>query len=239
MYVSQVRAMSRLSDIKHEIGRLSREDRDALSSWLEDTGGAWPSGYRVEEARPQYADSALPLMTEEAYLEFEDKAEVRHEYINGAVYAMSGASRAHNQITFRLATGLSNRLRGGPCEVFLLDLKLKLELASDRIFYYPDVMVACRKEEWSKIFIRRPTVVAEVLSPSTQHIDRREKALNYFRETSVAEYLLLSQEEPRAVIHRRGERWELESVEGVGAILELRSLGVTIPLEEVYDGVLA
>lgn len=231
--------MSNLSDIKHEIGRLSREDRGALSSWLEDTTGEWPSGYRVEEARPQYADSALRLMTEEEYLEFEDQAEMRHEYINGAVYAMSGASRAHNQITFRLATGLSNRLRGGPCEVFLLDLKLKLELGSDRIFYYPDVMVACRREEWSKAFIRKPTMVAEVLSPATQHIDCREKLLNYSREQSIDEYLVLSQEERRAVIHRRGERWQLESVAGADAILELRSLGISVPLADIYEGVLA
>lgn len=231
--------MSALSEVKHAIQHLSREDRDALWNWLEDTSSDGSSGYRVEEARPQYAVSALRLMTEEEYLEFEDKSETRHEYINGAVYAMSGASLPHNQITFRLATGLSNRLRGGPCEVFLLDLKLKLELASDRIFYYPDVMVACRREEWSRNFIRKPTLVAEVLSPSTQHIDRREKLLNYFREDSIQEYVVLSQEERRAVIHRCGERWEPESVQGTGAVLELRSLGVSVPLAEVYDGVLA
>lgn len=231
--------MSNLSDIKYAIARLSREDRDALSDWLEDTSSDWSLGYRVEEARPEYAVSALRLMTEEEYLEFEDKSETRHEYINGAVYAMSGASLAHNQITFRLATGLSNRLRGGPCEVFLLDLKLKLELATDRIFYYPDVMVACRREEWSKNFIRKPTLVAEVLSPSTQHIDRREKLLNYFREESIEEYLVLSQEERRAVVHYRDKRWKLKSVQGPGAMLELRSLGISVPLEEVYDGVLA
>lgn len=231
--------MSALNDIKHAIARLSSQDRDALWSWLEDTASVGSSADRVEEAGPEYAASALPLMTEAEYLEFEDKTEIRHEYINGAVYAMSGASLAHNQITFRLATALSSRLRTGPCEVFLLDLKLKLELASDRIFYYPDVMVACRREEWSKAFIRRPTLVAEVLSPSTQHIDRREKSLNYFRETSVAEYLVLSQDERRAVIHRRGERWEPESVEGAGAMLELRSLGISVPFAEVYDGVLA
>jgi Uma2 family endonuclease len=230
--------MSNLSDIKHEIRRLSAEDRDALSNWLEDTSGDWPSGYRVEEARPQYADSAPRLLTEEEYLEFEDKAGRRHEYINGAVYAMSGASLAHNQISFQLAMATSNRLRGGPCKVFLLDLKLKLELSSDLIFYYPDVMVACRREEWGTHFVRKPTVLAEVLSPSTQHIDRREKSLNYFRETSVEEYLVLSQEERRAVIYRRGERRELDSVAGAGAMLELRSLEISVPLDEVYEGVL-
>lgn len=231
--------MSALSEVKHAIERLSREDRDALSNWLEETSSDWSSGYRVEEARPLYAVSPLRLMTEEEYLELEEESETRHEYINGAVYAMSGASLAHNQITFRLATGLSSRLRGGFCEVFLLDLKLKLELQSDRIFYYPDVMVACRREEWSTNFIRKPTLVAEVLSPSTQHIDRREKLLNYFREDSIEEYVVLSQEERRAIIHRRGERRELESVQGAGAMLELRSLGVSVPLEEVYEGVLA
>jgi Uma2 family endonuclease len=231
--------MSNLSDIKFAIERLSREDRGALSSWLEDMNGDGSSGYRVEEARPQYAVLPLRLMTEEEYLEFEDKSETRHEYINGAVYAMSGASLAHNQISFQLAKAVSNRLRGGPCKVFLLDLKLKLELGSDRIFYYPDVMMACRREEWSKTFVRSPTLLAEVLSPSTQHIDRREKSLNYFREKSIDEYVLLSQEERRAVIHRRGERWELESVQGAGAMLQLRSLGISVPLEQVYEDVLA
>lgn len=152
---------------------------------------------------------------------------------------MSGATVVHNRITFRLATALSNRLHGGPCEVFVNDLKLKLELDSDEIFYYPDVMVACRPGEWGKDFIRGPKLVAEVLSPSTQHIDRREKALSYHRAKAIEEYLVLSQTERRVLIHRRAERWQLDTVCGSKAVVELRSLGISVPMEEIYGDALA
>lgn len=96
----------------------------------------------VGEARGSYALSETH-MSLEAYWAFEAASSQRHEFLNGAVYAMSGASVAHNQVTLGLAQALSRRLRGGPCQVFLSDLKLRLELGEDQIIYYPDVMVAC------------------------------------------------------------------------------------------------
>ena len=135
-------------------------------------------------------------------------------------------------------TALSSRLGKGPCQVFLNDVKLRLELGSDMIFYYPDVIVACRPEEWGANFVRNPKLVVEVLSPSTQHIDRREKSLNYHR-AAIDEYVILSQTERQVIVHRQGERWEREVASGPGAVLELRSLAFSIPIDEVYGDVLA
>lgn len=230
--------MNDLSEIKQRLEHLPVEDREDLLGWLFDSMGTEAPRNLVAEARPTYADRASSLMTLEEYLQFEEKATLRHEYINGALYGMSGASLVHNSITFQLATALSGRLRGGSCKVFLNDVKLRLELGSDEIFYYPDVMVACRPGEWGENFVRNPKLVAEVLSPSTQHIDRREKALNYQRAGAIEEYLVLSQTERRVLVHRRAARWELETVCGPEGVIELRSLGISIPMEEIYGGAL-
>lgn len=234
--------MNSLSDIKQRLERLPMEDREDLLGWLFDSIDAMETevpGNFVAEARPTYVDEASGLMTVEEYLQFEEKATLRHEYINGAVYGMSGATLVHNGITLQLATALSTRLRGGPCKVFLNDVKLKLELGSDQIFYYPDVMVACKPGEWDKNFVRNPRLVAEVLSPSTQHIDRREKALNYRRVGAIEEYLVLSQTERRVLVYRRADPWQLETVCGPEAVVALRSVGISMPMAEIYGDALA
>ena len=230
--------MLSVSDIKHGINLLSREQRENLLEWLSGSIDLPVPPLGVAEAAPSYAQPSGHLLSVEEYLELEEKATLRHEYINGVMYAMSGVTVVHNLITFQLATALSGRLGRGPCKVFLTDLRLQLELGSDRIFYYPDVMVACRPEEWGKDFIRNPKLVIEVLSPSTQHIDRREKALNYHR-AAIEEYVILSQTERQAIVHRYGERWDMQIVSGSDAVVELRSLGISIPMEEIYGDALA
>lgn len=229
--------MSDLTNIEQQLRHLSKEAREDLLGRLFDSIDAEVPGNRVTEAHPRYADPGLRLMTVEEYLRFEEEATLRHEYINGTVYAMSGVTLAHNRITFQLAAALSSRLRSGPCKVFLNDVKLRLELGSDMIFYHPDVVVACRPEEWGADFVRNPKVVVEVLSPSTQHIDRREKLLNYHR-AAVEEYVIMSQTERRAILHRYGGRWDLEVASGPEAVLQLRSLGISVPIEEVYGDIL-
>lgn len=90
---------------------------------------------------------------------------------------MSGGSLAHNRIAQKLVIALSNHLRGGPCEPFFLEAKLEIRTARDRIMYYPDAMVCCRPEDRTDQIVRNPKLVVEILSKSTQHIDRREKAM--------------------------------------------------------------
>lgn len=234
----EARGMNTLSDIKQTLRYLPQEDREDLLGWLFDSIDLSTSPQGVAEARPSYGEQLPHLLSVQEYFELEDEAASRHEYINGVVYAMSGPTLVHNRLTFQFATAISSRLGRGPCKVFLNDVKLRLELGSDMIFYYPDVIVACRPEEWGANFVRNPKLVVEVLSPSTQHIDRREKSLSYHR-AAIEEYVILSQTERQAIVHRYGERWELEVASGPGAVLQLRSLGFAIPIEEVYGDVLA
>ena len=222
--------------IRAAISRLTLAQRARLADWLAGKMREGEEPPSVGEARAAYALSELH-MTLEQYWAFEAASSQRHEFLNGALYAMSGASVAHNQITLRLAQALSRRLHGGPCQVFLSDLKLRLELGEDQIIYYPDVMVACQPQHWGHDFIADPRLVAEVLSPSTRHIDQREKSLSYQRSASIEEYLILSQRECCALVHRREQHWAAQRLDGADAALELHSLGVSLRLGEIYDGV--
>ena len=98
------------------------------------------------------ATAKSALLTVEEYLAGEPASEVRHEYLGGTVYAMAGASVDHNKISLNLALGLTSHLRGKRCEAFMADVKVRLNLASDDIFYYPDVMVACDPRDTDKFF---------------------------------------------------------------------------------------
>jgi Uma2 family endonuclease len=122
------------------------------------------------------AARVLPMSVVD-YLAFEESSAVRHEFVAGEIHAMGGASRAHNRLSLNLATAFQAKLRGGPCEVFMNDFKVRLEVAREEFFYYPDVVVSCHPRDIEKYFLRSPTLVVEVLSPSTETIDRREKPI--------------------------------------------------------------
>jgi Uma2 family endonuclease len=231
--------MQTIEEIHHSLRLLTLEERELVASWLE--------GYQDEEVnvpiavmepKAVYAVEPPPYMTVEEYLKFEEKSPTRHEYVNGLVYAMSGASMAHNRIVSRLHIALEKHLRGGPCEAFLQDLKLKLTPDSDKFFYYPDVMVSCDRSGWYKKWITNPRLVIEVLSTSTQHIDHREKATIYRRIESIDEYVIVAQHSPQLTIYRRAEKWVPERVSGLEAMAEFRSVGASVPLGEIYEDVL-
>ena len=230
--------MSTLAEVRHALRRLTLDERQEIAEWLERYRDEETGAIGVAEPAAGYAVE-LPYMTVEEYLEFEERSTTRHEYINGVVHAMCGASLAHNRIVTRLHLALEKRLGGGPCEIFLQDLKLKVESDADNLFYYPDVMVACDKQGWGEHFIHNPKLVIEVLSPTTQSIDLREKALSYKRLPSVEEYVVVAQKECRVTVYRRAERWEPQIYSGPEAMLELRSVGLTVPLDEVYRTALA
>jgi Uma2 family endonuclease len=165
--------MSTLEDIQRALERLSIGDREILATWLRESAEA---GYRIEEPRSGYAVFQPQYLSVAEYLEFEARSAVRHEYIGGVIHAMSGVSLAHNRISLKLANAFSNHVRGGPCEVFMSDVKVNLKIDTDEIFYYPDIMVACERDGWGRNCIHNPKLVVEVLSASTEHIDRREKS---------------------------------------------------------------
>jgi Uma2 family endonuclease len=168
------------------------------------------------------------------YLESEKTGPVRHEYLDGEVYAMSAASRRHNIIANNLNTHLRARLRGGPCQVFISDVKVHIEPLN--FFYYPDVVVTCDPADNDEYVVSRPVLVAEVASPSTWAIDSREKLIAYRKLESLREYLLVSQDSITAELFRRDDKGNWWS-EQLGAEDELRldSVDLRVPLSDIYE----
>lgn len=232
--------MSTISELKQALRSLSAAELESLAYWLEAV--VEESRYRtfhVREAEPEHLEEEPVLMSWDEYLVFEECNPYRHEYVNGAVYAMSGASLAHNRIARELVVAFSSHLRGGPCEPFFLEAKLEIRAGNDQIMYYPDVMVSCRPEDRTGQSIRNPKLVVEILSKSTQHIDRREKAMTYQRVESIEEYGLIAQDQPRVIVHRRAQGWRPMLSSGIDAQVDFRSIGLQLPLAQIYEGTLA
>ncbi|MBP0008155.1 MULTISPECIES: Uma2 family endonuclease [unclassified Roseofilum] len=175
------------------------------------------------------------------YLEAEKISPIRHEYLGGQIFAMSGGSEAHNRIAINIVSLLNIRLRGSGCKTFMSDMKVNIPIARDTadIFYYPDVMVTCDPQDTAKYHKTRPCLIVEVLSPSTESLDRREKWINYQSLPSLQEYVLVSQTEMKVEMYRRNTagNWSLEILEE-GDRLELKSVGLTFTMTDIYDEVL-
>jgi Uma2 family endonuclease len=170
------------------------------------------------------------------YLEGEKVSPIRHEYLDGEVYAMSGTTRRHNQIAGNFYSRLLAHLRGGPCEVYISDVKVFIEAFN--FYYYPDVVVTCDPEDASEYVVARPCLIVEVASPSTASTDRREKQRAYRRLGSLRDYVLIEQDEMKVTIYRRDARgtWWEEDL-GPEDELNLDSVGLTLKVSDLYQGV--
>lgn len=171
------------------------------------------------------------------YLAGERTSDVRHEYVGGHVYAMAGGSEEHNTLGLNLASALRAHLRGKPCRVYMADMKVALRIASEEIFYYPDVMVVCDARDTDRYVKRLPRVVIEVLSPETERTDRREKFLGYTQIETLEEYVLVAQDKMENVIYRRANRWQPEVFTKAEHVLRLASLDFEVLLSAVYERV--
>lgn len=231
--------METVEEIQRALERLTVGDRHSIGLWLQEFDRAGTKGYGVAEPSATYAAADPPFMTLQEFFEFEEHSKIRHEYVDGAVFAMSGASVAHERIRHRMVMALGNRLIGGPCQVFSSGMQLVLRREASEICYYPDVMVDCRRDVWGSHFVRSPTLVLEILSPSTQLTDRREKLQNYRLIDSVEEYVLAAQDERKLTIYRRMDGWRPEVCAGAEAAAEFRSIDLVLPLDAVYDDILS
>jgi len=176
------------------------------------------------------------LISSEEYLEGEKIAEIRHEYVDGYVYAMAGASDDHNRIVLNLASELRSALRGKPCEPFMNDMKVKIPPSFADVFYYPDVIVACDPTDSARYYRERPSIIFEVSSPDTERTDRREKAIAYRYIPAIEAYVLVEQDRLAVTLLRRAdEGWHKKLLEGASAVLKLDSIGVEIPLSRIYE----
>ena len=175
----------------------------------------------------------------EEYIAFERLQEIRSEYDDGVLRAMSGASREHNVIAGNLFATIHSQLRRGPCEAYSNDMRVAVELG--RFYTYPDLAVVCggpRFLDNQSDTLLNPTVLFEVLSPSTESYDRGRKFARYQTIASLREVVLISQREPRVErFERQGDgRWTLaDDLSGLDDTLRLSSVDVTIPLSEIYE----
>lgn len=173
------------------------------------------------------------LMTEQEYLAGEQRSEIKHEFIDGQVYAMTGTSDDHNRIAVNILSELRQQLKGQTCEPFMADVMLK---AGTHIFY-PDVIVICQANEAdTKLVKHSPTLVVEVLSPSARKTDITIKKNAYLNLPSLQEYVLIEQDKCEIQVFRRSDNW-LSKYYFLGDVITFNSIGTSVSVEEIYDRV--
>jgi Uma2 family endonuclease len=173
-----------------------------------------------------------PFISAEEYIEGELHSEIRHEYVDGQVYAMGGASDRHGLIVNALAFALTPAARSKHCQLFTSDMKVRLNIADQSVFYYPDLLLSCDPADREPYFRSRPCLIVEVLSESTERIDRREKLLAYQILPSVQEYMLVAQHVRRVEIYRRANNWQAEYAES--GEVRLECLDASVTLDAIY-----
>ena len=199
------------------------------------------------------AHAAQTRLTPEEYIAFERKALpdseiIRHEYLNGELIAMSGASRAHNLITGNIFGELRTLLRGSGCETYANEMRVSSPLTSS--YFYPDVVVVCEEPRFEdEVFdtLLNPIILVEVLSPSTEAYDRGEKFAHYRQLASLQEYVLVAQDKVFVEHYRRQEKqgtapvtgkdWIFTDFQELEEILSLTSIQCDLPLQEIYERV--
>ncbi len=178
---------------------------------------------------------AQTLFTAEEYITQERKALHKSEYLNGQIFAMSGASRAHSLITSNISNRLYNQLMESDCEVHSSDMRVQ---ASPTAYFYPDVLVVCDEPRFADdVFdtLLNPIVIVEVLSPSTAAYDRGEKFEHYQQRTSLQDYILVSQHRFCVEHYRRqGEQSEHTEFRAPEDVLPLTSIGCKISVHDIY-----
>ena len=179
---------------------------------------------------PVQSKLAEERIREEDYLEDELHSDIKHEYIDGEVYAMSGAKAAHNRIAGNIYRKFGNHLEGSPCESFTSDMKVK----TGSKYFYPDVLVDCSNLEDSDLFTESPVILVEVLSRSTRKTDETIKRSAYLQIPTLQEYVLVDLVDIEVV--RKSEGWQSKRY-FLGDEITFESIGLTLSVEEIYDRV--
>ncbi|MCQ8130638.1 Uma2 family endonuclease [Methylomonas rivi] len=171
-------------------------------------------------------------LSEEEYLATEPASEVKREYIDGQVYAMAGASYNHNCISANMLRELGNHLKGTPCATFMADIKVRL----GKDYVYPDLLVDCSKMSGDDYFSTSPVIIVEVLSRSTRKTDTTTKLIRYINLPSLQEYLLIEPDIVSVQVLRRSKHW-MPEYSFLGDAVRFESIGLTLPVADVYDRV--
>lgn len=175
-------------------------------------------------------------VTEADYLEGEKISEIKHEYINGEVYAMAGVSKSHNLITNNVLFGLMEHLDGTRCIPFASDIKVKVETKNSNCFFYPDVLVVCGDDNGNEYYTEKPIIIVEVLSKSTRKFDQTLKFETYKALPSLQEYVLIEQDFAEVEVCRRNNYWVSERY-FLGDEVTFESIDLKLSVEAIYKRV--
>ena len=195
------------------------------------------------------SDLRKSKLTVAEYLEIERTAEFKSEFFDGVMYplhpdvgpqAMAGASRLHNRVKENLVGELFVRLKGGPCQTYSSDQRVKVEASG--LYTYPDIIIQCGTEVYDANDLNtivNPIAIIEVLSPSTERYDRGIKFRNYQLIPSLIEYIMVAQDEPsiERFVRRADGTWVIDWFNGLDATLVFTSVAAQIPLADIYAGV--
>lgn len=166
------------------------------------------------------------------YLEGELKSDIKHEYVDGQVYAMAGASEQHNTISANVLTEIKNELKQAEsqCKAYISDMKVKV---NEFIYYYPDIVVSCHDNSDDEYYRINPALIIEVLSPSTRKKDKTEKRMYYQNMPSVKEYVLIEQDRCEIEVSRKSDNWR-SLFYYPGDDINFESIGITLSVEDIY-----
>ncbi len=171
-------------------------------------------------------------ISEEEYLAGELMSDVRHEFVNGEVFAMSGAKATHNRISANISREIGNQLRNSHCDTFTSDMKVK----AGSNYFYPDVLVDCSELDGESAFTSSPTIIFEVLSRSTRKMDETIKKIAYLNIPTLQEYVLVEQDFADVEVFRKKDDWR-SSHYFLGDKIQFDSLAIILDVEEVYTRV--
>jgi Uma2 family endonuclease len=185
------------------------------------------------------ASNAVTKVTEEQYLALDRAAEFRSEFLDGEIIAMSGGSMRHSALQINLAGEVRLALRGTPCRAFNTDLRVRV---SPSMYTYPDLTIVCGKPlaaDGQQDILLNPTVIFEVLSPSTEYYDRGLKFRRYREIESLTDYILVDQDQTRIEQFTRADAstWTLHDYQRPDEALLIPSIGVSLPLAAIYEGI--
>jgi len=181
--------------------------------------------------------ATMRQISHEDYINEELISDIRHEYYDGQVVAMAGAGEKHNIIAGNIFASLRQKSRGTPCRAFITDMKLYL--ASLNRYYYPDIMLTCNPDDNQEYYKEQPCLLIEVLSPSTEGIDRREKLHAYQQIPSLQEYVLISQDKQTIELYRRTyDHWTYFLLNEPEDVLQLACLEISFDMQTVYEDII-
>ena len=183
------------------------------------------------------AKEQFPKLTPEEYFAWEEMQTMRHEYLDGEVYAMSGGTINHSEIALNLGVLLKTHMRGSVCKV--LNSDARINICETMNYVYPDISVTCdERDKTTTQYITYPCLVVEVLSPSTEAYDRGNKFKMYRQNPGLQEYVLVDSEAIAIEIFRRTEKdtWQILNYQA-GDVVELTSVNLTFPIEEIYEDI--